>query len=199
MKKIYGYARVSTKEQKEDRQMNALKNFGISGHNIFLDKLSGKNFDRPAYKKLLKRLLPGDVLVVKSIDRLGRNYDDILHQWRLIIKEKHVDIVVLDMPLPDTRGERGDLTSSFIADLVLQIFSYVAQMERELNRQRQAEGIATAKAKGVKFGRPPLKQPAEFQEVYEAWMRGEISAREAGRRLGMNYKTFQNRAGQISL
>ena len=148
----YGYVRVSTKEQNEDRQMIAMRNFGIANNSIILDKQSGKDFERPGYQRLIQKLKTGDTLVIKSIDRLGRNYDEILEQWRLLTREKQVDIVVLDMPLLDTRQGR-DLTGVLIADILLQLLSYVAQTEREFNRQRRAEGIAAAKAKGIHFGR----------------------------------------------
>ena len=151
---IYGYVRVSTKEQCEERQFIALRGFPVPEGNIFMDKLSGKDFNRPQYKKLVRKLRVGDILVLKSIDRLGRNYDEILTQWRIITKEKQANIVVLDMPLLDTRETGKDLTGTFVADLVLQILSYVAQTERENIRQRQKEGIAAAKLRGVKFGRP---------------------------------------------
>lgn len=151
---IYGYVRVSTKEQCEERQLIALRGFPVPEGNIFMDKLSGKDFNRPQYKKLVRKLRVGDILVLKSIDRLGRNYDEILTQWRIITKEKQANIVVLDMPLLDTRETGKDLTGTFVADLVLQILSYVAQTERENIRQRQKEGIAAAKLRGVKFGRP---------------------------------------------
>jgi DNA invertase Pin-like site-specific DNA recombinase len=192
----YGYARVSTREQNEDRQLVAMEGFGVDKGNVFTDKISGKDFERPAYRRLLKKLKPEDVLVVKSIDRLGRDYGEILEQWRIITKEKQAAIVVLDIPLLDTRQKERDLTGTFIADLVLQILSYVAQQEREFIRQRQAEGIAAAQARGVKFGRPPLERPDRFSEVLAAWVHGEISAREAGRRLGISYKTFQVWAGR---
>ena len=191
MAQIYGYARVSTREQNEERQLVAMRNFGVEDSNIFLDKQSGKDFYRKAYGRLLKKLKPGDTLVIKSIDRLGRDYSETLEQWRIITKEIQAAVVVLDMPLLDTREKERDLTGTFIADLVLQILSYVAQQEREFIRQRQAEGIEAAKARGVKFGRPPMERPEKFPEVLEAWERGEISAREAGRQLGVNYKTFQ--------
>jgi DNA invertase Pin-like site-specific DNA recombinase len=191
MVQTYGYVRVSTREQNEDRQLVAMRNFGVMDSGIFLDKQSGKDFYRQAYRKLLKKLKPGDTLVIKSIDRLGRDYGEILEQWRIITKEKHAAIVVLDIPLLDTRQKERDLTGTFIADLVLQILSYVAQQEREFIRQRQAEGIEAAKARGVKFGRPPMERPEMFYEVRRVWERNEISAREAGRRLGINYKTFQ--------
>ena len=187
----YGYVRVSSREQNEDRQLVAMRDFGVVDGNIFLDKQSGRDFHRKAYRRLLRKLKPGDTLVIKSIDRLGRDYSEILEQWRTITKEKQAAIVVLDIPLLDTRQKERDLTGTFIADLVLQILSYVAQTEREFIRQRQAEGISAAKARGVRFGRPALEQPAGFREVRETWERGEISAREAGRRLGVNYRTFQ--------
>ena len=192
----YGYVRVSTREQNEDRQLVAMRDFGISENGIFLDKLSGKDFERPSYRRLLKKLKPGDTLVIKSIDRLGRDYDEILEQWRVITKGKQSAIVVIDIPLLDTRQKERDLTGTLIADLVLQILSYVAQTEREMIRQRQAEGIGAAIERGVRFGRPPMERPLMFNEVLELWERQEISAREAGRRLGVNYKTFQAWAGQ---
>ena len=196
MAQTYGYVRVSTREQCESRQLVAMKDFGVSDCNIFLDKLSGKDFQRPSYRRLLKKLRPGDILVIKSIDRLGRDYGEILEQWRVITKEKQSAIVVIDIPLLDTRQKERDLTGTFIADVVLQILSYVAQTEREQTRQRQAEGIEAAKARGVKFGRPPMERPDIFHEVLESWERNEISAREAGRRLEINYKTFLTWAGQ---
>ena len=151
---LYGYARVSTKEQCEDRQILALTRFSVKKENLYLDKLSGKDFNRPQYKKLMRKLRPGDTLAIPSIDRLGRDYEEIQNQWRIITKEKHADIVVLDMPLLDTRKSGKDLTGTFIADLVLQILSYVAQTEREKIRQRQKEGITAAQLRGVRFGRP---------------------------------------------
>lgn len=151
---VYGYVRVSTKEQNEDRQIIALREFPVDEKSIYTDKLSGKDFNRPCYRKLLRRLRKGDVLVIKSIDRLGRNYEEILEQWRIITKVKKADIVVLDMPLLDTRAKGRDLTGTFIADLVLQILSYVAETERENIRQRQREGIAAARMRGIRFGRP---------------------------------------------
>ena len=185
----YGYARVSTKEQNEQRQIIALEEFGLNLRQIFIDKQSGKNFERANYQRLTRRLKEGDTLVVKSIDRLGRNYNEILEQWRIITKEKRAAIVVLDMPLLDTRKNR-DLTGTLIADIVLQLLSYVAQTEREFIRQRQEEGIAVVKAQGVHFGRPPLAQPKEFPAVHLAWLKKEISAREAARRLSVTHKTF---------
>ena len=188
--KTYGYIRVSTKEQNEDRQLIAMREFGVPEENIILDKQSGKDFDRPGYKKLIRKLKTGDTLVIKSIDRLGRNYDEILEQWRFITKEKQAAIVVLDMPLLDTRQGR-DLTGVLIADIVLQLLSYVAQTEREFNRQRQAEGIAAAKARGVHFG-PNFKNRGEtYDPIKAAWERGELSGREAARQLGVAHGTFQ--------
>ena len=192
----YGYERVSTKEQNEQRQIVALEEFGLDRKQIFTDKQSGKDFERTNYRKLVRRLKEGDTLVVKSIDRLGRNYEEILEQWRIITKDKGAAIVVLDMPLLDTRRNR-DLTGTLIADIVLQLLSYVAQTEREFIRQRQAEGIAVAKAQGVRFGRPPLAQPKEFPAVHQAWLKKEISAREAARRLSVTHKTFLRWAQQL--
>ena len=192
MAQLYGYIRVSTKEQNEERQLFAMKDFGVPEKSIFFDKLSGKDFERPAYRRLLNKLKPGDILVIKSIDRLGSDYGEILEQWRIITKEKQSNLVVLDIPLLDTRQNERDLTGTFIADLVLQILSYVAQQELTFIRQRQADGIAAAKARGVKFGRPKKKLPAMFGEVRDAWERKEISTREAGRQLGVSYKTFQS-------
>lgn len=188
--KIYGYVRVSTKEQCEDRQLLALKEFPVSESNIFMDKLSGKDFNRPKYRSLIRKLKPGDILVVKSIDRLGRNYEEILEQWRLITKGKQADIVVLDMPLLDTRQTGKDLTGTFVADLVLQILSYVAQTERENTRQRQMEGIAAAKLRGVRFGRPRKEVPPDFQRLKTEWENKKISSREAAKQLGIAQDTF---------
>lgn len=187
---VLGYVRVSTKDQNEDRQILAMQEFGVPKKQIFMDKLSGKDFNRPQYKRLLRRLKPGDVLAVKSIDRLGRNYSEIQEQWRLITKEKRAHIVVLDMPLLDTRQKGKDLTGTFIADLVLQILSYVAQMERENIKQRQAEGIAAAKAKGVRFGREKMAIPDRFYELQTRYRDGCITARAAARELGVAHSTF---------
>jgi DNA invertase Pin-like site-specific DNA recombinase len=167
-----------------------MRNFGIREGDIFLDKQSGKDFNRPAYRRLMEKIKPGDTLVVKSIDRLGRDYGEILEQWRRITKEKETCIVVLDMPLLDTRQKGRDLTGTFIADLVLQILSYVAQTEREFIRLRQAEGISAAKARGIRFGRPPAERTALFAELREAWANHEISAREAARQLCVDHSTF---------
>lgn len=185
----YGYIRVSTREQNEQRQLIAMREFGISENRIYMDKQSGKDFARKNYRKLVRRLKRDDTLVVKSIDRLGRNYEEILEQWRMITKEKQAAIVVLDMPLLDTRQSR-DLTGTLIADIVLQLLSYVAQTEREFIRQRQAEGIAAAKRNGVKFGRRPMDRPAAFDGWKRKWLAGEISARGAARQLGVTHSTF---------
>ena len=185
----YGYIRVSTREQNEQRQLIAMQEFGISENRIYMDKQSGKDFERKNYKKMVRRLKRDDTLVVKSIDRLGRNYDEILEQWRMITKEKQAAIVVLDMPLLDTRQSR-DLTGTLIADIVLQLLSYVAQTEREFIRQRQAEGIAIAKQNGVKFGRKPMERPDSLESLKAQWLRGELSARAAAKQLGVTHSTF---------
>lgn len=185
----YGYARVSSREQNEQRQLIALREFGIESSRIYVDKQSGKNFERTQYQWLLHKIRCGDTLVIKSIDRLGRNYEEILEQWRVITKEKQVGIVVLDMPLLDTRQNR-DLTGTLIADIVLQLLSYVAQTEREFIHQRQAEGIAAAKQQGIKFGRRPMERPKEFKKLKEQWQKGEVSARGAAKQLGITHRTF---------
>ncbi|MCI8437454.1 MAG: recombinase family protein [Lawsonibacter sp.] len=192
---MYGYARVSTRSQKEDRQLIALQEFGVASAHIIVEKQSGKNFARPLYQQLIQALQPGDVLVVKSIDRLGRNYSEILEQWTRITKTCQAAIVVLDMPLLDTRAGR-DLTGTLVADIVLQLLSYVAQMEREFTRQRQAEGIAAAKARGVRFGPSRIPMPDEFDGLAEDWRNGIITATEAGSRLGISRKTFTRRASE---
>lgn len=185
----YGYVRISTREQNERRQFVALQDFGIENDKIYIDKQSGKDFDRIQYQRLMRILKGGDTLVVKSIDRLGRNYDEILEQWRIITKEKRAAIVVLDMPLLDTRKDR-DLTGTLIADIVLQLLSYVAQTERDFIRKRQAEGIAAARQQGVKFGRKPMKRPPEYAKLKKLWKQGEISARNAASQLGITHRTF---------
>lgn len=192
-KKVYGYIRVSTREQNEDRQLIALREIGVPEKNIYLDKQSGKDFNRPQYKKLLRKLKKDDLLYIKSIDRLGRNYEEILEQWRLLTKEKGVDIVVLDMPLLDTRRGK-DLMGTFLSDIVLQVLSFVAENERTTIRQRQAEGIAAAKAKGVKFGRPPKPLPDNFHSCYQRWKQGEITGTAAAKECGMPLATFRYRA-----
>ena len=185
----YGYIRVSTREQNEQRQLIALRAFGIEEERIFMDKQSGKDFVRKGYRRLIRKLKNGDTLVIKSIDRLGRNYEEILEQWRIITKEKQTAIVVLDMPLLDTRQSR-DLTGTLIADIVLQLLSYVAQTEREFIRQRQAEGIAAAKRNGVRFGRKPMERPAAFCVHQKQWQDQKISARAAAKQLGITHSTF---------
>lgn len=187
---VYGYIRVSTKEQNEDRQRIALAEFPVPEENIFMDKLSGKDFNRPQYKKLMRKLRAGDSLVIKSIDRLGRNYEEILNQWRIITKEKKADIVVLDMPLLDTRQTGRDLTGTFVADLVLQILSYVAQTERENIKQRQKEGITAAKLRGVQFGRPRKPIPDNFEQIKMDWEQKKITSREAANQLKVAQDTF---------
>ena len=189
----YGYVRVSTQEQNEARQLAAMQEFGVAEKNIIIEKLSGKDFNRPCYQRLVRALRPGDVLVVKSIDRLGRNYDEILEQWSVITKKRKAAIVVLDMPLLDTRQGR-DLTGTLIADIVLQLLSYVAQTERENIRQRQAEGIAAAKARGVRFGRPPRPLPENYHSAYQRWKAGAITGTAAARECGMPLSTFRYRA-----
>ena len=188
--RMYGYARVSTREQNLNRQLDALAAFGVSGRDVYADRASGKDFERPRYRQLMRRLRPGDVLVVKSIDRLGRNYDEILAEWQRITREARAAIVVLDMPLLDTREGRDDITSAFIADVMLQLLSYVAQMERENTRQRQAEGIAAAKSRGVRFGRPCKQRPECYQAVCEAYRGGRLTRREAAERLHVCVGTF---------
>lgn len=193
---IYGYARVSTRFQKEDRQIDALREFGISEENIYVDHWSGKDFNRPQYKKLLRKLKRDDVFVATSIDRMGRNYDEILENWRIITKKKHADIVILDMAFLDTREER-DLTGRLMANVFLQFLSYVAETERNLIRQRQREGIASAKERGIKFGRTPLPIPETFPEVYEQWRRQELSATRAGKVLRVSRNTFLKWAREV--
>ena len=191
----YGYVRVSTKDQNEARQLDAMAQFRLD--ELFIDKQSGKDFNRTAYQELLGRLEEGDLVVVKSIDRLGRNYDEILEQWRILTKEKSADILVLDMPLLDTRAKGRDLTGTFIADLVLQILSYVAQTERENIRRRQWEGIAAAKARGVRFGRPKAELPENFEDLCRRWGNKEITLRQAASESGLPEGTFYGRARQF--
>lgn len=189
---IYGYIRVSTKEQNEDRQVIALREVGVPEKNVYMDKQSGKDFDRPKYKKLLRKLKKDDLLYIKSIDRLGRNYEEILEQWWVLTKEKGVDIVVLDMPLLDTRRGK-DLLGTFLSDIVLQVLSFVAENERTTIRQRQAEGIAAAKAKGVKFGRPEKQVPEDFAKVVSSWENKEISLPQVLQNCNMSESTFYRR------
>ena len=193
---VYGYIRVSTNDQNTARQFAALEKWEIPKRNLYVDKQSGKDFNRPAYKKLLRKLKEGDLLYIKSIDRLGRNYEEIQEQWRILTKEKKIDIVVLNMSLLDTRNGK-DLLGTFISDVVLQILSFVAQNERENIRIRQAEGIAAAKANGVKFGRPELPLPENFHEVHKAWREKKIPLREAAKKCGMTESTFYAKARKI--
>ena len=193
---IYGYMRVSSKDQNEDRQRTALLNLGVPEKNIYMDKQSGKDFERQQYKRLLRKLDKNSVLFIKSIDRLGRNYSDLNEQWRIITKEKKADIVVIDMPILDTRREKN-LLGTFISDIVLSLLSYVAENERVNIKQRQAEGIAAAKARGVIFGRPVLPIPENFNQMHEAWRAGEITIEEAAKACGMCAKTFYSKAVKI--
>lgn len=190
MTNIYGYARVSSKDQNEARQIIALSQFPVKKENIYIDKFSGKDFDRPKYSELIKILKEQDILVIKEIDRLGRNYEEILEQWRVITKEIKADIVVLDMPLLDTRARKENLTGTFIADLVLQILSYVAETERQSIKQRQREGIEAAKKRGVKFGRPCIPVPEEFYDLKEKWLNKKITSREAATTINVSQDTF---------
>lgn len=185
----YGYARVSTREQNEQRQIIALEQYGVAKNNIYLDKQSGKDFNRTNYQKLIRRIKDGDAVIIKSIDRLGRNYEEILTEWRKITKDKCCDVIVIDMPLLDTRKSK-DLTGTLIADIVLQLLSYVAETERTFIRQRQAEGIAAAKEHGVKFGRSPKPKPDHYVLVKKEWESGLVSARSAARSLGVSHSTF---------
>ena len=191
---IYGYVRVSTKDQNIDRQMKELIAYGVAPQRIYMDKLSGKDFNRPSYQKLTRRKVkPGDLIVVQSLDRLGRNYEEIQNQWRILTKEKGVDIVVLDMPLLDTRQGK-DLMGTFLSDIVLQVLSFVAENERSNIRQRQAEGIAAAKARGVRFGRPPKPLPENFYHLYQQWKSGKITETTAAKLCRMPLSTFRYRA-----
>lgn len=191
--KVYGYIRVSSCDQKEIRQSDALKEAGVDEKHIYIDKQSGKDFNRPEYKKLLKKIKKDDLLVIKSIDRLGRNYEEILLQWRVLTKEIGIDIMVLDMPLLDTRRGK-DLMGTFLSDIVLQVLSFVAENERQSIRQRQAEGIAAAKARGVRFGRPPKPLPENFIGIYRSWKSGNLTGTEAAKQCGMPLSTFRYKA-----
>ena len=193
MSNIYGYVRVSTKEQNEDRQMIAMREMGVPEKNIYIDKQSGKDFERPQYRRLVRRMKKDDLLYIKSIDRLGRNYEEIQNQWRLLTKDKGVDICVIDMPLLDTRRGK-DLVGTFLSDIVLQVLSFVAENERTNIRQRQAEGIAAAKARGVRFGRPPAPLPPNFHDVYQRWRQGKITGTAAAKECGMPLASFRYRA-----
>lgn len=193
MGNIYGYVRVSSKDQNEDRQVITMREMQVPEENIYVDKQSGKDFNRPQYKRLLRKVKAADLIYIKSIDRLGRNYSEILDQWKIITKDKHVDLYVMDMPILDTRREKN-LLGTFISDLVLALLSYVAENERTNIRQRQAEGIAAAKARGVHFGRRPNPLPDNFYEVYQQWKMKKISVSEAARQCGMPQTTFFERA-----
>ncbi len=188
----YGYIRVSTKEQNIDRQLSAILKEDIEMNKIYIDKTSGKNFNRKQYRKLIKKIKSGDELYIKSIDRLGRNYDEIIKEWNLITKGKNAEIIVLDFPLLDTRTKVSDITGKFIADIVLQILSYVAQIERENIKQRQMEGIREAKKKGIKFGRSKKEIPKEFDDVAEQWCNNKISLRNGAKQLNVSHTTFSN-------
>lgn len=193
MGNLYGYIRVSTREQNEDRQILALKELSIPEKNLFIDKQSGKDFERPQYRKMVRKLKKDDLLYIKSIDRLGRNYSEILEQWRILTKEKGIDIVVLDMPLLDTRRGK-DLMGTFLSDIVLQVLCFVAENERTNIRQRQAEGIAAAKARGIRFGRQPKPLPKSFHHLYQQWKNGKITGTAAAKACGMPLSTFRYRA-----
>lgn len=190
--KVYAYVRVSSQEQNEDRQLIAMAEVGVPRENIYLDKQSGKDFDRPQYKRLIKKLKAGDILFIKSIDRLGRDYEEILNQWRIITKEKRTDMVVLDMPLLDTRRDKN-LLGTFISDIVLQLLSFVSENERVNIKQRQAEGIAAAKKRGVKFGRPIKEMPEDFEEIIKKWEQKVLSIREITAMYGISESTFYRR------
>lgn len=193
MPKIYGYVRVSSRDQNEDRQLAAMYERKVPRGNIYLDKQSGKDFNRPMYQCLIRKMKRDDLLYIKSIDRLGRNYEEILEQWKMLTRMKQIDICVLDMPLLDTRRGK-DLMGTFLSDIVLSLLSYVAENERNNIRQRQAEGIAVAKEKGIRFGRPPRRLPENFQEAYRKWRAKELSVNEAARACGMCRSTFYDRA-----
>jgi len=191
--KVYGYIRVSSREQNEDRQLMAMRALAVSKKNLFIDKQSGKDFERPEYQRLIEIVKKDDLLYIKSIDRLGRDYDEILEQWRLLTKEKGIDIAVLDMPLLDTRRGK-DLMGTFLSDIVLQVLSFVAENERSNIRQRQAEGIQAAKMRGVRFGRPPKPLPSNYKSVYRRWKAGRITGKAAAAECGMPYATFRYQA-----
>ena len=196
MGKRYGYVRVSTNEQNEGRQMLAMNTVQVPKRNIYMDKQSGKDFERPMYQRMLKKMKTDDVLYIKSIDRLGRNYEEVLEQWRLLTKEKKIDIVVLDMPLLDTRRGK-DLMGTFLSDIVLQVLSFVAENERKNIKERQKEGIEAARKRGVRFGRPEKPVPEDFEEIYNKWLAKEMSAEEAAKRCNFTRTTFYNKANRI--
>ena len=198
MSKVYGYVRVSSADQNEERQMVEMRRAGVPDDNIYIDKISGKNFDRPNYKMLVESVREGDLLYILSIDRLGRNYEEIQNQWRILTKEKKIDIVVIDMPLLDTRQGR-DLMGTFIADLVLQILSFVAQNEREKIKERQEQGIAAAKARGVRFGRPEKEVPEDFMQLVSAWEKKQLPLSELLKRCDMSEATFYRRLRELRI
>lgn len=195
----YAYIRVSSKDQNPDRQLIAMREIGIKEKCIYVDYMSGKDFERPKYRQLLKKVKKGDLLVLKSIDRLGRNYEEILEQWRILTKEKQIDIQVLDMPLLNTTSEIEGLTGVFIADIVLQILAYVAETERAFIKQRQAEGIAIAKANGVHFGNKRIEIPDSYQYIFDNWANGEISAEVAAELIGVSISTFYRRCKERNI
>ena len=192
---VYGYCRVSGKDQNEGRQLVAMQEMGVPENNIYIDKQSGKDFNRPKYKKLIRRLKKDDLIYIKSIDRLGRNYEDIIEQWKIITKDKQADIVVIDMPILDTRRGK-DLMGTFLADIVLAVLSYVAENERAAIRQRQAEGIAVAKAKGIRFGPAPMPLPDNFHDIYQEWKHKKLTVSEAAEKCQMARSTFYTKAKQ---
>ena len=196
MGNTYAYVRVSSRDQNEDRQLNAMRELDVPEKNIFVDKQSGKDFNRPMYQKLMKKLREEDLIYIKSIDRLGRNYEEILSQWRVLTREKKADVVVLDMPLLDTRRGK-DFLGTFIADLVLQLLSFIAENERNNIKQRQLEGIEAAKQRGVKFGRPPKPLPENFEQLYDKWVAKELSAAEIARQCDFTSATFYNKAKKL--
>ncbi len=196
MANVYGYARVSSRDQNEDRQITVLQELSIPEKNIFLDKQSGKDFERPAYKRMVRRVRKDDLLYIKSIDRLGRNYEEIQNQWRILTKDKGIDICVIDMPLLDTRRGK-DLVGTFLSDIVLQVLSFVAENERTNIRQRQAEGIAAAKARGVKFGRPPIPYPDNFKDICRDWKKKKMTLRQAADACQMPVGTFYGKARKL--
>ena len=196
--KVFGYVRVSSTDQNEDRQMIALRQVGVPDENIYMDKMSGKDFNRPQYKKMVKRMKQGDLIYVLSIDRLGRNYDEIQNQWRILTKEIGIDVCVIDMPLLDTRQSK-DLLGTFVADLVLQVLSFAANNERDNIRKRQTEGIAAAKARGVHMGRPVVEAPSDFEEIVKAWEKKKITMEEAMKQCGMSETTFYRRRREMRL
>lgn len=194
---VYGYVRVSTREQKEDRQLLTMYGMKVPAKNIYMDKQSGKDFERPMYQKMLRQLKEDDLLYIKSIDRLGRNYEEILEHWRMLTKEKKIDIVVVDMPILDTRQGK-DLMGTFLSDIVLQVLSFVAENERKNIRQRQQEGIAAARLRGVRFGRPLKLLPEDFEGIYKSWQEKRLSAEEAADMCGMAISTFYRKVKELS-